>query len=132
MSVLPVSSESDTKPPLAKFGLSQYGMNVVEKGALGTPWTSTRRIGAACETAHISAPVWQPSAVGATWMVKLETERQKMSSAPLPFMPTAVTPPLMTTFRRVLAQAVDLGVIADRDVQRGALGSISTRLESSA
>jgi len=41
--------------------------------------------------------VWQASAVWTTWMVRLETERQKMSSAPLPFMPTAVTPPLMTT-----------------------------------
>lgn len=59
--------------------------------------TWTRRIGAACETAHISFPVWQPSAVGTTWIVRLETERQKVFSAPLPFWPVAVTPPLMVT-----------------------------------
>ena len=91
MSAPPSSRESATKPPLAKFGFSQYGMKVVKS------LTSTRRIGAACETAHISLPVWQPSAVATTWMVKLETERQKMSNAPLPFLPMAVTPPLMTT-----------------------------------
>ena len=73
------------------MGLSQYGMKVVKS------FTSTRRMGAACETAHISLPVWQPSEVGTTWMVRLETDRQKMSSEPLPFLPMAVTPPLMVT-----------------------------------
>ncbi len=40
----------------------------------------TRRIGAACETAQKSVPEWQPD-WPAMLMVRLDSERQKLSSA---------------------------------------------------
>jgi hypothetical protein len=44
------------------------------------PLTLTRRIGAACETAQKSVLAWQPLPP-ATSMVRLESDRQKLSSA---------------------------------------------------
>ena len=49
-------------------------MNVVN------PWTFTRRTGAACDTAHISAEVSQ-SCWPATLIVMFSSERQKFTSA---------------------------------------------------
>ena len=46
------------------------------------PVTFTRRIGAACETAQKLAELRQPSASPAAyWMVRLDSERQKFTSA---------------------------------------------------
>ena len=74
-STVPLSSESAMKPPLAQSGdPSQKSIRVV------LPLMSTRRIGEACEAAHTSSPAKQPVRP-ATLIVRLETERQKLSVA---------------------------------------------------
>ena len=79
---------------------------------------STRRIGAACDTAHISVEVWHSSpGVATAWIVRFETERQKVSSAPLPVLPGRGHAAVDGDVRGVLAQAVDLRVVPDLDVR---------------
>src|SRR5437660_5069371 len=66
--LLPVIFESAMKPPLAKFGWLQKSCSVV------VPLISTRRIGAACDTAQ-NSPFWQPMFGVFTLMVRFDNER---------------------------------------------------------
>jgi len=68
------------------------------------PFTLTRRIGAACDTAQNSVFVWQPDPP-AILIVRFDSDRQKLSSAMQFVVPGALgkhwlytsTEPLMTT-----------------------------------
>ena len=53
------------------------------------PVRLTRRIGAACDTAQKSVPDWQP-VCPATLMVRLDSDRQKLSSAMQLLLPSVV------------------------------------------
>ena len=73
ITVLPVKSESEMKPPLANDGPVQKSIRVV------SPSTCTRRIGAACETAQNSAA--PRSRCPSTLIVRFDSDRQKFVSA---------------------------------------------------
>src|SRR5262249_52030651 len=100
--VLAVNRESATKAPLANCGpAEQKSWNDMK------PLTSTRRIGAACETAQNSAAVWQLFGLGRS-IDRFDSDRQKLSSATQLVVPGVVgerhwlktlIEPLITTSR---------------------------------
>src|ERR1700730_13104732 len=76
MTVPPENHEAAMNPPLANRGPAEqwHIRDRVRRVML------TRRIGAACDTAQKSVPEWQPD-WPAMLMVRLDSERQKLTSA---------------------------------------------------
>ena len=130
--VLPETAESEMNPPEANCGPAEQ-KSISDR----PPLICTRRIGAACETAQNSLPVWQP-VWPITLIVRFDIERQKFTSAVqsvgapggvgkhwLQHVDRAVD----LHVGRVAAESGDLGVVADAEAQRLRRRPVRARLE---